>query len=231
MALKGTLTDLGIVDLIQFPHAGRKTGLMAITGPEGAAKVFYENGALVHATLNDLLGMDALVAIVGWGEGSFEFEPGHPPEARSIDLDLHRAVMQALKLHDELKMEEEKRKKEEAGGPGPGDEALSAKLAEFVATTEYALHACVLSSDGKLKASADGSTGRPDKIDRLREALHAFVETYPRDGLNRALLDDEQGIVALVRLPDGGCLIVVAKKEASLGAVSVSIGRLALGLE
>ena len=38
-----------------------------------------------------------------WNEGAFEFIPGAEPEARSIDLDLHRAVMQALKLHDELK--------------------------------------------------------------------------------------------------------------------------------
>jgi len=204
---------------------------MVITGPEGAAKIFYENGALVHASLKDVRGMEALVAIVGWSEGSFEFEPGHPPEARSIDLDLHRAVMQALKLHDELKMEEEKRRNEEAGGRGPGDEVLAAKLQEFLATNEYALHACVLSSEGKLKASADGSMGALERIDQLREALHALVESYPREGLNRALLDDERGTVALVRLSDGGCLIVVAKKEASLGAVSVSIGRLALGLE
>jgi len=70
MALKGTLADLGIVDLIQFPHAGRKTGHLMITGPDGDARLFYENGALVHASLNDIHGMDALVRIVDWGEGS-----------------------------------------------------------------------------------------------------------------------------------------------------------------
>jgi len=139
--------------------------------------------------------------------------------------------MQALKLHDELKMEEEKRKSGKTAGESMQDESLRAKLEEFVAANDFAMHAGVLSPEGTVKASADGPDGSPDKIDRLREALHAFVQAYPRGGLSRILLQDELGVVALVMLPDGGSLIVVAAKEASLGTVSVGVGRLALGIE
>ena len=34
MALKGTLADMAIIDLVQFPHAGRKTGQLIISGPK-----------------------------------------------------------------------------------------------------------------------------------------------------------------------------------------------------
>jgi hypothetical protein len=175
--------------------------------------------------------MDALVRIVDWGEGSFEFMPDLQPQERTIEIDLHRAVMQALKLHDELKMEEEKRKSGKTAGVGMQDESLRTKLAEFVAANDFAMHAGVLSPEGTVKASADGPNGPPDKIDQLREALHAFVQTYPRGGLSRALVLDDLGIVALVRLPNSASLIVVATKEASLGTVSVGVGRLALGIE
>lgn len=117
MGLKGTLADLGIVDLIQFPHAGRKTGEMTITGKAGEAKLYYEKGALVHAVLDDHTGMEALVLLVDWTEGSFEFNPDVEADVRTIQVDLHRAVMQALKLHDEMKLEEEQKRAQQSSAP------------------------------------------------------------------------------------------------------------------
>jgi hypothetical protein len=231
MALKGTLEDMAIIDLIQFPHSGRKTGHLIINGTDGEARLSYESGSLVHAALGDFSGMDALVRVVGWKEGTFEFIPDAEPEAKSIDLDLHRAVMQALKLHDELKREEEVKRGKEASASEEGDENLMILLSEFVGSNDFALHACILDPDGKIRAAVDGSEGSPEGIEELRSGLHSLVQTHPRDPLRRVLLEDDLGTVTLVRLSDGGSLIVVASKGASLGSVSMSVGRLAAGLE
>ncbi len=231
MALKGTLADLGIIDLVQIPHGGRKTGHLVISGNKGEAKLFYEDGALVHASLGDVSGMDALVRIVDWSEGEFEFLPDVEPEARSINLDLHRAVMQALKIHDELKLEEEKRRGRTDSEQGKDDETLAAALSEFLGSNDFALHAGVLDSDGNIRASVDVPDGFPEGIEDLRSNLHALMQSHPRGGLNRILIDDNQGTVVLVRLRGGRSLIVVATKDASLGAVTMSVGRLAAGLE
>lgn len=231
MALKGTLEDMAIIDLVQFPHSGRKTGHLIISGTDGEARLSYENGSLVHATLGDASGMDALVRVVGWNEGTFEFIPDAEPEARTIELDLHRAVMQALKLHDEMKREEEERRAKEASCEEEGDAALTARLSEFVGSSDFALHACVLDSSGKIGAAVDGPDGSPEGIEKIRSTLYSVVQSHPRGALKRILLEDELGAVALVGLRDGGSLIVVASKEASLGSVSMSVGRLAAGLE
>lgn len=231
MALKGTLADMAIIDLIQFPHAGRKTGHLIINGNDGEATLFYEDGSLVHATLGAVSGMEALVRVVDWREGTFEFEPDLEPEARSIDLDLHRAVMQALKLHDELKMEEEKQRTQEDSVQDEGDEALTARLLEFIGANDFALHACVVDPEGRLRASVDRAEGSPEGIEEIRTTLHSVAQSHPRGALSRILLEDDLGTVVLVRLPGGGSLIAVAGKDASLGAVSMSIGRLAAGLE
>ncbi len=231
MALKGTLADMSIIDLIQFPHSGRKTGHLIITGEKGEATLFYEDGSLVHAVLGDVAGMDALVRIVDLGEGAFEFIPDAKPSARTIDLDLHRAVMQALKIHDELKVEEAKRRNQESSGQDEGDQALGARLSEFVASNDFMVHAGVLDSGGRLRASANGVEGPPEGIDQLRSNLHSVVQSHPRGAVTRILLEDDLGIIALVRLREGGSLIAVANKAVSLGAVSMSVGRLAVTLE
>ena len=155
MALKGTLDDMAIIDLVQFPHTGRKTGRLIISGNHGEAALFYEEGALVHATLGDASGMDALVRVVDWVEGTFEFVSGAAPEAKTIELDLHRAVMQALKIHDELKLEQERERTREASPHNEGDEVLMTRLSEFLHSSDFALHASVVAPDGILRASVD----------------------------------------------------------------------------
>jgi len=112
--LTGTLADIGIVELIQFPHTGRKTGELLINGKEMKARLFYDNGALHHALAGENEGLAALIEIVDWKEGQFEFHLNIRSEKKTIQLDLHRAVMQALKVRDERRQaEEEARRKAE----------------------------------------------------------------------------------------------------------------------
>ncbi len=242
MALKGTLSDLGIIDLIQFPHAGRKTGELVISGTDRDARLFYRNGSLVHAVTGDAGGMDALVRIVDWEEGDFEFIPDSEPESRTIDLDLHRAVMKALKLHDQLKLDEEQRGERPSGSPfKPAavdqsdaetaiDEGLSARLAEFIASSGFALYACVTDSEGKLVAKAESPDGPPPGVNELYPIMQGFLSAYPREGLSRAIIEDAAGIVVIARLEGSRGLMVIAGKGTLLGAVSMSVGRFALTL-
>ncbi|MEW6137754.1 MAG: DUF4388 domain-containing protein [Thermodesulfobacteriota bacterium] len=229
MALKGSLADMAIIDLMQFPHTGRKTGHLIITGAEGEAKLFYENGSLVHAKLGEASGMEALVRVVDWSDGTFEFINDLEPEARSIELDLHRAVMQALKIHDELKAKEQQRAAT-FSDQGDMDRVLVGKLTEFIGANDFVLHASVLDSDGRVRAAADGAEGTPEGIEELRSMLHTLMGSYSRGTVSRMLIQDNLGTVVLVRLHDGGCVIAIASERASLGSVSMSVGKLAVGL-
>jgi hypothetical protein len=231
MALKGTLADLGIIDLIQFPHTGRKSGELVVTSNDEVARLYYESGALIHAVLDTAVGMEALVRIVDWSDGTFEFIGDIPTVEKTIELDLHRAVMQAIKLHDELKEAEERRRMEQSAPSEDYADTLAPRLSEFIGSTNFALHACVLSPEGELRAAADGPEGTPSGIQDLRAVIHRFVQSYPRRDLTRMFMVEGEGTVVTVRLADGSILIVLAGKDSSLGAVSVSVGRLAGVLE
>ncbi len=231
MALKGTLADIGIIDLIQFPHSGRKTGHLVISGTKGEARLSYESGALVHVKHGDMSGMDALVRVVDWNEGAFEFLPDEQPEDRTIELDLHRAVMQALKLHDEIKKQAATESSPESSGTNESNEVLVAKLTKFLEANDFAVHVGILGPDGAVRASVDRSEGLSPGTEELRMSLHSLMQNYPRTPLSRILVEDAQGTTVLIRLKDEGCLILVAGTEASLGAVSMNASRLAAGIE
>jgi predicted regulator of Ras-like GTPase activity (Roadblock/LC7/MglB family) len=229
MGLKGTLADLGIVDLIQFPNAGRKTGEMTVTGKTGEAKLYYEKGTLVHAVLGDQTGMEALVFLVDWTEGSFEFNPDVAADMRTIQVDLHRAVMQALKLHDERKLEEEQKRAGQSSAPQENSR-LGETLEDFLKSNDFAVHAAVLSSEGASVATAAVPGGPPEEVERLYSTMYELTKSYPRENLGRIIIEDAKGTVVMVSLSDGGFLVVIAKKEASLGAVSMGTGKLAARL-
>jgi len=231
MGLNGTLADLGVVDLIQFPYTGRQTGELVVTADDEEARLYYDKGALVHATLGDASGMNALVRVVGWSNGTFEFFKDTQPSDKTIDIDLHRALMQALKLHDELKKSEEMLKGGQFDIAAENKDAIAQRLSEYVASTVFALHACVLTPDGKAFASADGQGGPPMGIEKVRSAIHAFMGSYPRRNLSRIFLEDDEGTILTHMLSSGGTLIIMAAKEASLGAVSMSVGRFVAKLE
>lgn len=118
MALRGTLADIPIINLIQFPQTGRRTGRLVVTSDDMEATLFYKGGALVHAILgNGEKGVEALVRIVGLNAGMFEFTSEIQSQETSLEMDLHRSLMIALKLHDERK--EQERSREAAPEPAP----------------------------------------------------------------------------------------------------------------
>lgn len=231
MALKGTLADLGIIDLIQFPHAGRKTGKFVIAFDTGEALLYYDKGALVHAAALGKSGLEALVSIVGLDEGSFEFHGDEPAPETTIQMDLHHAVMQALKLHDELKAAEEERRRngsEQTQGDGV---VMTKLLSEHISSSDFILHACVLHADGSVFATADGKDGPIQGIEQLRGLLLSMVATYPRPNVDRVIVVDALGTVVMVCLAGENNLFLVAAHDAPLGVVSLSVNRLVSSLE
>jgi hypothetical protein len=226
MALKGTLADLGIIDLIQFPHSGRKTGKFAIAFNNGDALLYYDKGTLVHAVAGEKTGLDALVFVVGLDQGSFEFHSDEPAPETTIQMDLHHAVMQALKLHDERKAAEEQIRSEVTGREQEENVVVTKMLAEYVSSSDFVLHACVLKPDGSVFAAADGPEGPVEDAERLHGLLHSVVAAYPRRNVDRIFVLDALGTVVLVCLAEERSLMVVAARDTPLGAVSLSVNKL-----
>src|SRR5512145_2823865 len=155
MALKGSLSDIAIVDLVQFAHSGRKSGELVLTTPTETAHLFYDHGQLVHARLGTLEGLQVLVEVFGWVEAEFSFGEGRQPQARSIHLDLPRAVMAALKMRDDrVAASRSSPSERSAADPQALQLALAAAVARFVAGTPNTQYACVFDAKGETLAES-----------------------------------------------------------------------------
>ena len=233
MAVRGALRDLCIVDLIQLPRAGRKTGELRVTGRAGDGRIWYRCGDAVHASFGGQEGMEAIVRMMDLSEGDYVFRAGIAEPKRTIDLKIHRAVMMALKTRDERKCKESA-----AARPVKPTEALprvarksldvavSHLLTEFIAETPFAIHAGVVCERGVLLGRASRPDAAQEPMDELMRSIVEGWKTHPREGLKRVLVEDENGLIAAQVLVNGDALVLVAQQSAPMGEVVLALTRL-----
>lgn len=233
MALKGSLEDLGVVDLVQFVHQAHKTGALVLNGANEQARLFYRNGNLTDARMGEHVGLEVLVRTIDWATGEFEFLQGAESDSQTIDMDLHRAVMNAVKLRDERKAEEERKRleaqnrtaKTAGNGNKPVDADLSSILTQLIATTDNFLHVSVLDAEGRVIGEAASPKATTKGLDELRACLQSLAKQYPRTDLRRLFIEDEAGTIVLVKVSEDRTILAVADRGAPLGAVAVGVGR------
>ena len=165
MALSGSLEELGVLDIVQFVNQAHLSGTLALKSGTEEAALFYRKGGLVHASLGSLTGVEVLVQIVDWTTGSFEFRAGEETGEETIRMDLHRAVMYALKTRDERKLEAEQRKAQQTPPP-PAKPSPREQLTDAIAPLEFLREVSIFDAGGVLVAagrgggiSKDSSTG------------------------------------------------------------------------
>ena len=227
MALKGTLRDISAVDLIQYPHTGHKTGELVIAKNGSEAKLYYNQGNLVHAAMGAATGMDVLVDLVDWQLGDFEFRQDVSTQQSTIRMDLHRALMQALKQRDEKKLQS--RTPAKTAAQQDNRQALGNYFSKFIKETDGMQYACCLDPKGRVFVEARGGQTATDTLysQKLVKLLLELSRVYPREGLRRVLLEDKLGTLVLLSTKTGHTLILMAQPQLSMGAVSISANNLA----
>lgn len=217
--LRGSLTDLAVVDLVQIPLGNRKTGELLIATEDQDARLYYADGRLVHAMSGDRDGPAVIDTIVSWTEGEFEFRPDVEAETTKSDGDLNS------KLHSAVN---NLRVKVFAKPPGGETEKIRKLLYEFLSANDFAIHACVLYVNGTMAVCGAEREETPHWLESIRSSVLEIIADYPRNGLNRVLFEDQDGTLVVTCYPeDQSALFVAAKKGATLGAVSIAVDRLA----
>lgn len=169
MPLNGSLRDLGVAEIVQFPAASRRCGLLVLERDEERAELYYQKGELHHATLGALEGFPVLVEILPWRRGSFRFEPDLPPPRRSIDMDLGRALFQATLQGDETN----------AGGAGGLPEHTEhTEHIEATERAEHAEHAEPTSPHGPSRRPGRSATLTPQSVLSTTPLHHHFGPTW-----------------------------------------------------
>jgi hypothetical protein len=101
VVLTGHLSNYPLSDLVGILRHQRKSGRLLIEYAKGPAMFFFQDGELIDARMNELVGLQAICVALGQPEASFNFNPLIQSPRRSIEPSLQRAVSELFGCWDE----------------------------------------------------------------------------------------------------------------------------------
>ena len=101
VVLTGHLSNHPLSDLVGILRHQKKSGRLLIEYAKGPATFFFQNGDLIDARMNELVGLQAICVALAQPEASFNFNPLIQSPRRSIEPSLQRAVSELFGCWDE----------------------------------------------------------------------------------------------------------------------------------
>jgi hypothetical protein len=108
MAFQGSLAELHLPDIIQLVSVSGKTGVFHLIDGHLKGQIYLHEGRIVHATLDDVSGEEAVYALAIWNKGDFKFEPAAPSEIKTISKSNTNLLMEAARRLDEWRVLQKK---------------------------------------------------------------------------------------------------------------------------
>ena len=83
--IQGSMREAPLVDVIQLVCRGGKSGCFQVQQGARRARIWIRDGQLVHAETPGAEGLDALLEVAAWLDGSYQFEASLPVVPVSLD--------------------------------------------------------------------------------------------------------------------------------------------------
>lgn len=99
--MSGKLQQINIINFVQYVHSEGKTGVLRISGDRGVGKVFFIDGDIDSAFMDERSGVDALYHILEWKTGVFEFHTQNVRRTDQITLPVPHLMLQFVTQQDE----------------------------------------------------------------------------------------------------------------------------------
>ena len=112
MAIRGSLSEASLPDVLQLLAMGSKTGCLSLSVDNDSGSIYFENGRISYASLSDREAEsdDAVFAMFTWTHGAFSFEPGITPPhgVARIAVDPQELLLEGARRVDEWSLIEKK---------------------------------------------------------------------------------------------------------------------------
>ena len=99
--VSGSLTEMGLPDIVQVLWHGRKSGTLRIKGPHDAGEIHFVEGQIYNALWGKLRGEEAFYAMLLVQEGDFALLPHTRPPARVIEETPEALLLEGMRRMDE----------------------------------------------------------------------------------------------------------------------------------
>jgi len=90
-------------ELVQLMEANKKSGELEFTSSYGTARVWFEEGKILHADFIGIEGPEAIYLLFAVREGTFEFRCGVKAPAQTINSSASMLLLEGMRMMDETK--------------------------------------------------------------------------------------------------------------------------------
>jgi CRP-like cAMP-binding protein len=107
IVLSGNLEFLELADLLQLIGNNGSSGVLRLKSPSipNPASIYIENGNPINASNGSVVGLNALLTLFGWLQGTFEFSSTTIPVKTVIKKNRMEIILDGLRLMDDGKIE------------------------------------------------------------------------------------------------------------------------------
>src|ERR1700688_849363 len=99
--LRGHLSQMNVIDLVQSLEMGRKSCALTLTNDRDKGEMNFSEGQVTHATYGSLVGDPAVFKVLRWTDGNFEVNFEGKTTQRTTNLNTQGLLMEGLRQLDE----------------------------------------------------------------------------------------------------------------------------------
>jgi response regulator RpfG family c-di-GMP phosphodiesterase len=99
--LRGSLTQMNVIDLVQSLEMGRKSCLLTLTNEQERCEMYIKDGQVKHAAYGAMKGDEAVFKVLRWTAGNFQVNFDGKTNEQSCTLNTQGLLMEGLRLLDE----------------------------------------------------------------------------------------------------------------------------------
>jgi len=102
--IQGSMREAPLPDIIQLVSHGGKSGCFHVQHESARARIFLKEGRIIHAVTRSAQGLDALMEVAVWLDGSYRFEEGEPEVEATIKKSNASILMELGRRMDEWRV-------------------------------------------------------------------------------------------------------------------------------
>lgn len=216
--LEGNLQLMSLASIIQINCEERNRAQLTINHLGKAGIIFFEEGEIIHAETEGLVGEDAIYSLLTWEEGSFQVKMGAEPRSRTIDRPWSGLLLEGMRRIDESTAawspeweEEEEQPTEDTGNQ------IEERIVKALSSIRDVESALICSGNGTVIAQ-DKCADPESEVD-----LGEFIQTRTdlisgfMDGgiLDRIILSGSDKRIYMQLQDDNLIILSLAKKSSS----------------
>jgi CheY-like chemotaxis protein len=99
--LRGNLSQMNVIDLVQSLEMGRKNCLLTMTNRGDKCDIYFNQGQAKHAVYGPITGDEAVFKVLRWTEGNFQIDFNGKSAQETTTLNTQGLLMEGLRLLDE----------------------------------------------------------------------------------------------------------------------------------